>query len=145
MYVYITEDINSISNFTNAQLIWKQEGLVYSDQIWYGGPNSDGTLTHSTRIRVSKVLKQEQIYFIYQNSILILPDKLFHLFMGWWDGLLLKLFSCISYYSYQYSKLFLLFLCYLSINSQKPLLNVCSLSNWCLSSISCSIFISNFM
>lgn len=54
MYVYISEDMKGISNFTNANLIWEQGGLVYGD--WYAGPDGDGTYVHSTEVQVSKVL-----------------------------------------------------------------------------------------
>ncbi len=54
MYVYISEDLKGISNFTNANLIWEQGGLVYGD--WYAGPDGDGTYVYSTDVEVSKVL-----------------------------------------------------------------------------------------
>lgn len=54
MYVYISEDLKGISNFTNANLIWEQGGLVYGD--WYAGADGDGTYVFSTDVEVSKVL-----------------------------------------------------------------------------------------
>jgi len=53
MYVYISEDSKSISNFTNANLVWEQGGLIYGD--WSGGANSDGIYIHSTEVHLSKV------------------------------------------------------------------------------------------
>lgn len=70
MYVYISEGSNSIRNFTNAQLVWKQEGLVYGD--WYGGPNLDGTYSHSTEVRLSKVRRFLVLLQHYQGSVVLL-------------------------------------------------------------------------
>ena len=53
MYVYFSEDSRGIDNFTNANLLWKQEGLVYGD--WYGGPTQDGIFTKTVTVPLSQV------------------------------------------------------------------------------------------
>ncbi|ODN05589.1 Cleft lip and palate transmembrane protein 1 [Orchesella cincta] len=63
MYVYISEDSKSISNFTNANLVWEQGGLMYGD--WSGGPNSDGIYIHSTEVHLSKRVQNNGSVYLH--------------------------------------------------------------------------------
>jgi len=63
MYVYLSEDSKRIDNFINANLLWKQGGLVYGD--WYAGPNGDGTYTHSVRVPLSKNVQNNGSFYLH--------------------------------------------------------------------------------
>ncbi|XP_013191138.2 putative lipid scramblase CLPTM1 [Amyelois transitella] len=62
MYCYLTEK-ESFSNFDSSKLIWKHTGLVYGD--WYGGPNGDGTFTHSLNFKASDTLKNNGSIYLH--------------------------------------------------------------------------------
>ncbi|XP_022122839.2 cleft lip and palate transmembrane protein 1 [Pieris rapae] len=62
MFAYISEH-EFLDHFEHAQLIWKETNLVYGD--WFGGPNNDGTYTHSTSIVPSESLKNNGSIYIH--------------------------------------------------------------------------------
>ncbi|CAF4847661.1 unnamed protein product [Pieris macdunnoughi] len=62
MFAYISER-EFLDNLEHGQLIWKETNLVYGD--WFGGPNNDGTYTHSTSIVPSESLKNNGSIYIH--------------------------------------------------------------------------------
>ncbi|XP_047509749.1 cleft lip and palate transmembrane protein 1 homolog [Pieris napi] len=62
MFAYISEH-EFLDNLEHGQLIWKETNLVYGD--WFGGPNNDGTYTHSTSIVPSESLKNNGSIYIH--------------------------------------------------------------------------------
>ncbi|CAH4037745.1 cleft lip and palate transmembrane protein 1 homolog [Pieris brassicae] len=62
MFAYIS-DHEFLDNLEHGQLIWKETNVVYGD--WFGGPNNDGTYTHSTSIVPSESLKNNGSIYIH--------------------------------------------------------------------------------
>lgn len=62
MYCYVSER-EFYSNLDDSDLIWKQTGIIYGD--WLGGPNNDGTFTHSTTIKPSDSLKNNGSIYLH--------------------------------------------------------------------------------
>lgn len=62
MYCYVTEK-EFLTNFEEANLVWKHEGIIYGD--WNGGENGDGTFTHQISLTPSKSLQNNGSIFIH--------------------------------------------------------------------------------
>ncbi|XP_055920317.1 putative lipid scramblase CLPTM1 [Eupeodes corollae] len=61
LHVYLSESFDEVNFGNPANLVWLQEGLTYGD--WVSGPNSDGTYTHSLKIKASeKLMNNGSIY-----------------------------------------------------------------------------------
>lgn len=62
MYCYVSEK-EFYNNMDDSDLVWKRTGLVYGD--WLGGPNSDGTFTHSTTLTPTDALKNNGSIYLH--------------------------------------------------------------------------------
>ncbi|KAF4522216.1 hypothetical protein B566_EDAN007367 [Ephemera danica] len=62
-YVYLSEQEN-FKDFDNEDaLIWSRQRLMYGD--WYGGPNGDGTYTHSITFDTPKTLQNNGSIYLH--------------------------------------------------------------------------------
>ncbi|XP_053612199.1 putative lipid scramblase CLPTM1 [Plodia interpunctella] len=62
MYCYLTEK-ESFAIFDSSKLVWKHTNMVYGD--WYGGPNGDGTFTHSLNFKASESLRNNGSIYLH--------------------------------------------------------------------------------
>ncbi|XP_026478514.1 cleft lip and palate transmembrane protein 1 homolog [Ctenocephalides felis] len=61
LHVYLSE--SDIQDFTQYDLLWKQQSLVYGD--WYSGENFDGTYSSNIQIKTTKNMRNNGSFYLH--------------------------------------------------------------------------------